>query len=806
MITAWKQFNYRLALRFFRAWARPTVGGVGGLRALPADAVVYVLANRSLADILLLDLVCRQQSLPSPLAPLPKHQEARRFFFLNRPTGLWRRNTMLTGGASARLRRLQAKLAVAPDGASAPLWLAPVSIFWGRAANKDRSWIRALFSEGWAFSSRLRRLLILLCNRRDILVELGEPLPWHEIVGAGAVPDNRLTRRTARLLRVKFRNQMVAALGPDLSHRRTLVAQLLNSSAVAAAINAEADANQSRGALQRKARKAAFDIAADMSYPAVRFFDRLLTWFWHRVYQGVRVSGVENLRALAQTHSLVYAPCHRSHIDYLLLSHVLHNRGFMLPHIASGDNLDLPLIGRMLRGGGAFFMRRSFTRDRVYTAVFSEYLYQVLRRGHSVEYFVEGGRSRTGRLLPPRLGLLQMTLDAHERGVPRPIAFVPVYVGYEKVMEAASYVDELGGLSKKTETIGDVLRGLRLARQFFGTAQVCFGPPIALGAFLAAEPREHPARALGARIVDAINQCAFANATNLVALATLSTPRQAIEEKTLVAQIALYQRLIQRAPAGNSHAVDDAPAAAIVRRVERLGLLEREPAPATNDVLGHDKFTAVLMTWYRNNVAHMLAAPAFVACLVVNRRRGITRAHIERLFETVFPYLANELRTGVEVDLDHWLTELRAAELLTLRGDGFVAATDGAKRYQLKLLANTIMHVLERFYMATSLLLNAGSGTLDRRKLLARCRLHAERISKLYGIGAPEFADPRLFEGLAQGLVNNGIVRLDDTGKLHFDDRVRAVIRAGRGVIDLEFRQAIDSSAASDAAAESGQS
>ena len=114
--------------------------------------------------------------------------------------------------------------------------------------------------------------------------------------------------------------------------------------------------------LVRKARKAAFAIAADMSYPAVRFLDRLLTWLWHRVYQGVRVCGFDRVRALAETHTLVYAPCHRSHIDYLLLSHVLHHRGLMLPHIAAGDNLDLPLVGGVLRGGGAFFMRRSFAR------------------------------------------------------------------------------------------------------------------------------------------------------------------------------------------------------------------------------------------------------------------------------------------------------------------------------------------------------------------------------------------------------------------------------------------------------------
>ena len=813
MPSAWKRIRYRFALRVFRAWTRPLVGGLEGVRQGDGEAagdLVYALANRSLADILLLDLIAERNGLPSPIAPLPQHDEARRFFFLNRPAGLWRRNIMRrTAGASARMRRLEAKLRAAPDSdeAAGALWLVPVSIFWGRAANKDRSWLRALFSEGWAASSRLRRGLILLFNRRDIQLQFGTPLPWHDIVYAGgqALSEDRVTRRTARLLRVKFRDQKVAALGPDLSHRRTLVAQILRSAPVAAAIAAEGADAKARKKLTRRARKAAFTIAADMSYPAVRFLDRLLTWLWHRVYEGVRVSGVEHVRAVAQTHTLIYTPCHRSHIDYLLLSHVLHHQGLMLPHIAAGDNLDLPLVGGVLRGGGAFFMRRRFARDRVYAAVFAEYMYQMFRRGHSVEYFVEGGRSRTGRLLPARLGLLQMTVEAHRRGLPRPIAIVPVYIGYEKVMEAASYVDELRGAGKKSETVGDVLRGLRLARQFYGTAQVRFAPPLELAEFMEAavhgEENAPPsanavAGVLGGRILAAINARAMVNATHLVALATLSTPRQAIEEAALVAQIDLYRSLIRAAPAGTEHEVEDAPAAEVVRRVERLGLLTRAKA-SSGDVLRHDGFASVLMTWYRNNVLHVLAAPAFAACLVVNRRRGIREADLLRLFHAVFPYLASELRTGTQPDVAHWLGELKAAGLIESRQEGLVAPRDPDARFRLRLLANTVMHVLERFYLAVTLLNNARADGVERRALLADCRAHAERISTLYGIGAPEFSDARLFEGLLQGLINEGVVAASEDGRLAADDRIRHVQRAGRAVINTELRQALDGLVAS---------
>ena len=118
----------------------------------------------------------------------------------------------------------------------------------------------------------------------------------------------------------------------------------------------------------------------------------------------------------------------------------MYAKGLMIPHIAAGDNLNMPLVGRFLRGGGAFFMRRSFRQDPLYASVFAEYVYQLAQRGHCLEFFPEGGRSRTGRLLPAKFGLLKMCVDSQQRGLPKPLAFVPVYFGYEIVLEGSSYL------------------------------------------------------------------------------------------------------------------------------------------------------------------------------------------------------------------------------------------------------------------------------------------------------------------------------------------------------------------------------
>ena len=131
-------------------------------------------------------------------------------------------------------------------------------------------------------------------------------------------------------------------------------------------------------------------------------------------------------------------PCHRSHVDYLLLSYVIYQRGYAVPYVAAGVNLNLPVIGRLLRKGGAFFIRRSFRGSGLYPIVFMKYVDVMMNRGHPIEFFIEGGRSRTGRLLRPRTGMLGMTVRSFLRDTRRPVAYVPVYFGYDKLLEGES--------------------------------------------------------------------------------------------------------------------------------------------------------------------------------------------------------------------------------------------------------------------------------------------------------------------------------------------------------------------------------
>ncbi|HET6804804.1 MAG TPA: glycerol-3-phosphate 1-O-acyltransferase PlsB, partial [Frateuria sp.] len=470
---------FSLAGQLLEPWVRIRRDPAEPASLLKAGApVCYVIERDGFSDALILDRACREAGLPAPMQPLAGTRRRRSVFALARRDG-WLFGRSRQRAPYETLDQLVRSL---EDHPGRDIQIVPVSIYVGRAPSRDSGWFRVLFSENWVMVGRFRRLLALLLNGRDTVVHFSAPVSLRQVLDeAGQARPERFARKIARVLRTHFHRIRAAVIGPDLSHRRTVVDSVLNAEPVRTAIGATAAKERiSYAKAWRRAHKLVMEIAADYSHPVVRSASFLLSNFWNKLYDGIAMHHFDKARAAAPGFEVVYVPSHRSHADYLLMSYQLHVSGVVVPHIAAGVNLNLPVIGPILRRGGAFFLRRSFKGNALYSVVFNEYVAQLIDRGVPMEYFIEGGRSRTGRLLAPRAGMLAMTVRAFLRAPRRPVLFQPVYIGYEKLMEGKSYIGELSGKPKEKESLLGLLKGLKVLRQRYGHVALNFGEPIEL--------------------------------------------------------------------------------------------------------------------------------------------------------------------------------------------------------------------------------------------------------------------------------------------------------------------------------------
>ena len=797
----------RITSRLLMPWLRftPRPEDLALQLAAAPSPVCYVLERDRTADRVILQRACAKARLPRPAKRLlpPGVRDNHSVIALNRRVRGWR--TRLDRRPPPLLLGMLRQLKADP---AFDITLVPVAVYWGRAPQKERSWLRLLLSDDWTLASRLRRWLTVLFNGRNTLVQFGAGVSLRSLLGADAA-NNQAARRIARQLQSDFAKARTAHIGPDLSHRRTIMTQVLRTRAVRAAVAQDVREKKiTRRAGLESARSLFEEVAANYSHAFVLLCERVFTRLWTRIYDGVEFGHAQTLRDVAAGNEIIYVPCHRSHSDYMLLSYAIYKQGFAIPHIAAGINLNIPVVGRYLRKAGAFFIRRSFRGNALYTVVFMKYLAVIMARGYPIEYFIEGGRSRTGRLLAPKTGMISMTVRSYLREPVRPVVFIPVYFGYERVMEAESYVGELSGKPKEKETFLGLLGSLRRLRERFGRVHVNLGEPIHLTQLLDAQDpqwREQPVDDQGrapwvgpavdqaaVTIMRNINAAAAVTPINLLAVTLLATPLRVLREIDLLRQLDLYLRLLRRQPYSARVTLTALDAAGILQYGQGMQAIVRGPAGSAGDgdLVRLEPAHAPLMTYYRNNVLHLFALPSLIACCFI-ANATLRTEDIQRLAWRIYPYIGAELfLRWSEDELPQVILDTLAAlaDLGLLTGSAEAglwqrprAAT--AEAMQLSLLAQPTIQTIERYYLPIALLLKAGSGQLSQAVLQKRCEQTAKQMVALYGFYAPEFFDRALFDGFLTLLRRRGVVRADVDGRLQFDEGLARIAEDAQMVL-----------------------
>jgi glycerol-3-phosphate O-acyltransferase len=546
-----------------------------------------------------------------------------------------------------------------------PIYLVPQLMFFGKKPLPAMPSLVDTFFGTSQQPGTLRKIVTLFRHPGKIFVEISQPLNLRQWLAQPVHADKTVSYQALRLRRqllLQHNRHRQSITGPVLKSSQELKESILTSDRIQAFIKKHAASRQEP---IYKIRKNAADyideIAARYSPSMIRFMSTVVGWIINSMFDGAVIdkAGLAPVKAMSRKGPLILIPCHKSHIDYLILSYVLYHNNMPCPHIAAGKNLSFWPLGPIFRSGGAFFLRRTFRGAVLYSRVFSAYIYKLLEEGFNIELFIEGGRSRTGKLLMPKLGLISILLDAYRKGACEDMIFVPVYIGYDRIIEEHAYIHEVEGGKKEDENLSQVIRARRFLKKRYGKIYINFHEPISTRELLAADPtplhrmtqKEVNAlcRKLGWRIINAIDKQTVVTPHGLVAAAILNLLKSRFTREELMEVVETYltfalqqkaklaDTIVVNSDAAMENAVDHYLSRKLIEKVSRDKDL---PENQIDFMVSTGKRS--LLEFYKNNCISYFIPAAFTALAILKKdafQFSATDLHIDyAFFQDFFKY------------------------------------------------------------------------------------------------------------------------------------------------------------------------
>ena len=390
----------------------------------------------------------------------------------------------------------------------------------------------------------------------------------------------------------------------------------------------EADVSYQQMAL--KMRHYVREIAATHSPYVIDLVTGGISWLFDKAYVGLHYDReeLEGLYALSQQYPLVFLPSHKSNFDHLVLQYVLYQNDLPANHTAGGINMNFFPVGPFLRRSGVFFIRREFKDNEPYKFVLRQYLDYLLERRFPMEWFIEGGRSRSGKLRAPRLGLLAYVVEAFKRGAADDVIIIPVALAYDQIHDVGSYAAEASGGAKESESFSWMLKTIRNVTRRYGSAHVRFGAPVSLRTYLFENEisatdlhdRRNPAiPKLAFEVANRINEVTPITPISLVTLALLADPDRSLTVAETIERLETYLDLVSRRNLPVTHQLDISSPSDVAEALDELEshgvVTKHEGATETLYRIGDDQHLAA--AYYRNTIIHFFVNTAIAELAVV---------------------------------------------------------------------------------------------------------------------------------------------------------------------------------------------
>ncbi|MFO0599358.1 MAG: 1-acyl-sn-glycerol-3-phosphate acyltransferase [Myxococcaceae bacterium] len=616
-----------------------------------------------------------------------------------------------------------------------------------------------------------------LRNYRRAQLRVGTPIDLQEVL---KLEGDRPTAVIARKVRSTLHNHLAretrAVFGPPRKEIDRLIDEAMRDKVFQASVaEISAEKNRSKESLEREAKKNFDSIAAKFSPTVVGGAASVLDWVFNRIYDGIEVdeAGLDRAMKAAVDAPVVLTPSHKSHLDYLIMSYVLWNRGYTAPLVAAGANLSFFPLGPFLRRAGAFFLRRSFKGDKLYTAVFKAYLKKLVHDGIHHEFFPEGGRSRTGKLLQPKLGLFTWLVEAVLEGARNDLLFVPIAIDYEKVVEGAEYKKELQGGEKKAEDVKGLLAAPAVLTQNYGRIHLRFDEPVSLAKLMAdrgitretitEEQKRALVRSLGHRVMYGISKVSTVTPHALLASALLGHKKRGIPARDLTDRIVFLRGLATDLGAPLSRLLKDSPSSPTVIGpvMDAMHMFASEGMVRSVEARGEPIFQVEddrrpELSFYKNTLLNLIAGRAIVCAAVLNvptGHRGTVRdsaLYLSRLFKLEFLYPVGKTFEHI---FDETVDHLSRLGLLSQAENEVNIAPEAHARPLVHFLADQLRDYLESYLLAARTAEEVKAEGIDKKDFLKRA-LEAGRADFLAGtITASESLSKTTLENALQYLV-----------------------------------------------------
>jgi len=679
-----------------------------------------------------------------------------------------------------------------------------------------------------------RRVLALVRNASYARLFATEPVRLDEALAdeGSEAGDEDVANKVRWMLHNRINTELKVARGPVQKGPARIRDEILSSPEFLAKLDEIAGEDRLTAETARgKARGYITEIAADLRESYIEGFCAFLTPVFNRVFGGIAVDRdlIDSIREAGRETPVVLVPSHRSHMDYLIMSYLLYFYGVVPPHIAAGANLSFFPLGHLFRRCGAFFLRRSFKGNRVYALCFSWYVRKLIKEGHTIEFFIEGGRSRTGKVLPPRFGILTNVVDAVLTGGARDATVVPISISYDRIIEAGAYTREVSGADKQAENVGGVLKSAQVLDSRYGTIYITGGQPVRIQEFfskhdddpenLSPERRRYLVKKMGYSILGRINRAAVVTPSALAALVLLSHMRRGISKTRFTFTLGFLIRFVRDRGCTLSLSLDRALKAHTVELARARTEAENDGNPAVLELArGTAVFSVIRDTlknlhserhistaeydgeviysvvpdrrvqldYYRNTILHLFIREAFTSMALLAReyQGEVTMEDLVGDLRFLSDLLKREFiyRMGT-------LEDAAAAGLRVLEAEGAVAVADDRVRIRpegeerLFLFRNMILPVVESYTLcAEHLSMLRWRGAMARKELVKRIMERGRREYQEGLITTQEAVSQVNLSNAVRAFKGQGILveieRGLDQGKLRFS--------TGTSELDLE--------------------